>query len=92
MGEIVLATLRSFGISAGKVGYFVLDNASNNDTTVDFLARELKFNKLHRRLRCGPHTLNLISQVLLWGRKAEAFNNDYTTSNLDEETQLMKDW
>jgi hypothetical protein len=30
--------------------------------------------------------------VLLWGRKAEAFNNDYTTSNLNEETQLMKDW
>jgi hypothetical protein len=92
MGEIVLATLRSFGIGADKVGYFVLDNASNNNTTVNFLARKLKFNKLHRRLRCGPHTLNLIRQVLLWGRKAEAFNNDFTTSNLDEETQLMKDW
>jgi hypothetical protein len=91
MGEIVLATLRLFGIGADKVSYFVLNNASNNDTTVNFLARKLKFNKLHRHLRCGPHTLNLISQVLLWGRKAEAFNNDYTTSNLDEETQLIKD-
>jgi hypothetical protein len=30
--------------------------------------------------------------VLLWGKKAEAFNNDHATSNIVEETQLMKDW
>jgi hypothetical protein len=65
MGEIVLATLRSFSIGADKVSYFVLNNASNNDSTINFLACELKFNKLYRRLRCGPHTLNLIGQVLL---------------------------
>jgi hypothetical protein len=92
MGKIVPATLRLFGIGADRVGYFVLDNVSNNNTTVDFLAHELKFNKPHRRLRCDSHTLNLIGQVLLWGRKAEAFNNNYMTSNLAEETQLMKDW
>lgn len=61
MGEIILATLRSFSIGADNVSYFVLNNASNNNTTVDFLARKLKFNNLYRRLCCGPPTLNLIS-------------------------------
>jgi len=30
--------------------------------------------------------------MLLWGKKAEAFNNNHATSNIVEETQLMKDW
>jgi hypothetical protein len=50
------------------------------------------FDPIHRRLRCGPHTLNLIGQVLLWGRKAEAFNNNHASSDIAEETELMKDW
>jgi hypothetical protein len=91
IGEIVLTTLQSFSISADKASYFILNNATNNDTTINFLARKLKFNKLYCCLRCGPHTLNLIGQVLLWGRKAEAFNNKCTTSNLNKETQLIKD-
>jgi hypothetical protein len=45
----------------GRRGYFVLDNASNNDTTVAALARHVNFTTAHRRLRCGPHTLNLIA-------------------------------
>jgi hypothetical protein len=60
MGEIVLVTLRLFSISADKVSYFVLNNVSNNNTTVNFLACKLKFNKLYCCLRCGPYTLNLI--------------------------------
>jgi hypothetical protein len=30
--------------------------------------------------------------VLLWGKKAEAFNNDYCSSDIAEETELMRDW
>lgn len=92
MGEIVLTTLQQFSIGADRVGYFVLDNASNNNTTINLLARKFRFNKAHCHLRCSPHTLNLIGQVLTWGNKAGAFNSNNTTSDLVEETQLMKDW
>jgi hypothetical protein len=45
----------------------VLDNASNNDSTIQAIAQkpEWDFNATYRRLRCGPHTLNLVGQVLL---------------------------
>jgi hypothetical protein len=61
LAEVVTLTLTNYGITAEKLGYFVLDNASNNDTAVAALARTFDFIPLHRRLRCGPHTLNLVS-------------------------------
>jgi hypothetical protein len=93
MAEVVLTILQKFEINTRKIGYFVLDNASNNDSTIQAIAHkpEWDFDPIHRRLRCGPHTLNLIGQVLLWGRKIEAFNNDHASSDIAEETELMKD-
>ena len=81
IAEIVSKLLQQFGIDQHMIGYFVLDNASNNDTAVLALARRMGFNATHRRLRCGPHTLNLVGQTLLWGNNADAFDNDI--SNLD---------
>jgi hypothetical protein len=94
MPEVVLTILQKFCISLRKVGYFVLDNATNNNSTVQAIAQKpgWDFNATHRRLRCSPHMLNLVGQVLLWGKKAEAFNNDHASSDIAEETQLMKDW
>jgi hypothetical protein len=65
MAEIVYSTLQKFGVGPRTIGYFVLDNASNNDTAIASLAQKISFNVTHRRLRCGPHTLNLIGQTLL---------------------------
>jgi len=93
VAEVVVTTLQAFKITAHRVSYFVLDNATNNEATVTTIARKLefKFNAIHRCLRCGPHTLNLIRQVLLWGKKAEAFNNDHCSSDITEETELIRD-
>jgi hypothetical protein len=65
MAEIVSQTLQQFSINSRTVGYFVLDNASNNDSAVAAIAQKMDFDATHRRIRCGPHTLNLIGQVLL---------------------------
>jgi hypothetical protein len=65
MAEIVHSTLQKFGVTPSKMGYFVLDNAYNNDTTVRILASKIGFNASHQRLRCGPHTLNLIGQRIM---------------------------
>jgi hypothetical protein len=54
MAEVVLKTLDLFSINAQTVGYFVLNNASNNNSAV----------ASDRRYRCGPHTLNLVGQRL----------------------------
>jgi hypothetical protein len=93
MAEVVLLILQKFGITARTIGYFVLDNATNNNATVASLALKLSFNPKARRLRCGPHTINLIGQKLLWGRDGEAYNNEVSEAiELDAEHELMEEW
>jgi hypothetical protein len=41
-----------------EVGWFVTDNAYNNDTAIQALASQLNFVTAERRLRCGSHTIN----------------------------------
>lgn len=80
IAQVILSVLKDFGVSSSQVGYFMLDNATNNDAAIATISRKLGFNAAHRRLRCAPHTLNLIGQTLLWGRNPEAYDND--SSNL----------
>jgi hypothetical protein len=94
MARVVLEILQKFDIDTRKVSYFVLNNASNNDSTILAISLNLgwSFNAIHCRLRYFPHTLNLIGQLLLWGKDADAFNSDSATSDLTKETQLIRDW
>ncbi|KAF7572495.1 hypothetical protein PtrM4_074000 [Pyrenophora tritici-repentis] len=78
MAEVVMAIFKQFEITVGKLGYFVLDNAHNNNTTINTLALQMGFSATERRLRCGPHTLNLIGQMLLWGEEKESYDNEET--------------
>jgi hypothetical protein len=90
IAEVVCKTLQEFSINQLKVSYFVLDNASNNDSAVLAIAQKMGFNATYRRLRCGPHTLNLIGQVLLWGKDTNAYDN--TASELTDKNWFMRDW
>lgn len=93
MATVVATTLQQFGVGYRRVGYFVLDNATNNDAAFATLSSRLDFNPTYRRLRCGPHTLNLIGQVLLWGRDADAFDNEVgAAAELGREHELMEEW
>jgi hypothetical protein len=65
MAEVVSQTLQQFNINSRTVGYFVLDNASNNNSAVAAIAQKMNFDATHRSICCGPHTLNLIGEVLL---------------------------
>jgi hypothetical protein len=43
VAEVIVSILRAFDIPASKVGYFVLDNATNNNSAVAALARKYGF-------------------------------------------------
>jgi hypothetical protein len=60
LAEGILKTLDLFSINARTLGYFVLNNASNNNLAVLAIARKIGFSVTNRCLRCGLHTLNLI--------------------------------
>ena len=51
--------LRAFSVNGRRLGYFVLNNALNNNTAIVTLASEFGFNPAYRRLRCCAHILNL---------------------------------
>ena len=76
IAHIVRETLQIFDIDESRLGYFVLDNATNNDTAVNALAPQYNFWAPYRRLRCTCHILNLSAQLVIWGKDKEAFENE----------------
>ena len=80
----VQETFEAFEIRSEQVGYFVLDNASNNDTAIGELAFIHDFVARHRRLRCAPHSLNLIGQAMLFGKDKDSLENDSRRGELPE--------
>ena len=61
-----------------RIGYFSLDNESNNDTALQHIASYLaaintSFKSIHRRLRCFEPILNLVVRGFLWGEDPENF-------------------
>lgn len=62
----VINIIKEYGIG-DQLGYFVLDNATNNDTAMEAIAQEFGFHAKNRRLRCAGHIINLIARSLLYG-------------------------
>lgn len=61
--NMVLATLNSYDI-CNRLGYLVMDNATTNDTLMDYISADLESERIsydpwHYRLRCNSHIINL---------------------------------
>ncbi|KAA8623485.1 Dimer-Tnp-hAT domain-containing protein [Pyrenophora tritici-repentis] len=78
LGSVVLELLEEYDISGDQIGYFMLDNASANDTAVEFILKDLcpwmkSKQRRHCRLRCLGHVINLCCQAFLMGRNCEKY-------------------
>ena len=64
-----------------KIGYFTLDNASNNGTAVAAIVKhfDLPIKKNLRWVRCIGHVINLVVKALLFGKSHEAFEDELPT-------------
>ena len=60
-----------------KLGYFVMDNITSNDTLIKAVAEDLNtvdgisYNLQRRRLRCNGHVINLSVQAFLFGKASD---------------------
>jgi hAT family C-terminal dimerisation region len=88
--SVLLPALMHFGIKNDNLGYFVLDNATNNDTTLIELAKSIDFDPLERRLRCMGHILNLIAEQYLFGQDAASFEKDFKAAGAQGRRQLWR--
>lgn len=61
-----------------KLGYFITDNASSNDTCVTEIIETLRpdLDANNQRLRCMGHIINLIAKAFLFGNRSETFGAD----------------
>lgn len=66
LADLAVATFRDWAI-ADKVGCLTLDNAAPMDTAMVRLGEELGFDGEKRRIRCGPHIINLSVRAALYG-------------------------
>ena len=83
-----------------KIGYFTLDNATNNDSALIeisyFLSNiSISFDPIKRRLRCFGHVINLVVKSFLWGLDVEAFEcevSGYEDSGSSEAIEEILAW
>jgi hypothetical protein len=86
----VLKVINDYNIR-DRIGYFILDNAKNNDKAVEFLCAELELDPKWRRLRCAGHIINLIARQVLFGEDYEMFERDIALINdPKEEVELWR--
>jgi hypothetical protein len=64
-----------------KLGWFVCDNASNNDTCIEALSSDFEFDYFERQIRCIGHVINLVARSLLFGKDPEALEEKLTQSD-----------
>jgi hypothetical protein len=74
-----------------NLGYFVLDNAPNNDTTLVELAKSLGFDSKLKRLRCAGHILNLIAEQYLFGQDVSEFEKKLSKAGALERRKLWRE-
>jgi hypothetical protein len=79
---VLLLALKHYSIRNNNLGHFVLNNATNNNTTLIELAKSLDFDPLKRRLRCIGYILNLIAKQYLFGQDATLFETDFKATGL----------
>jgi hypothetical protein len=86
ISQIVFSVLKEFDV-VNKFGYFTGDNASNNDTALEWLTQRLVddggigFNVTERRLRCFAHDMQIAVNGLLFGPKVKELETYEATAN-----------
>jgi hypothetical protein len=78
IAEAMIPVLVEMGV-VSRLGFFVGDNAGNNDTCWRAICRKLRPDIKapdNRRVRCLGHILNLAAKAFLFGKDADAFEDD----------------
>ncbi len=66
--RVFLILLKDYGIDHDKLGWFVLDNATNNDTAMEELSKSIPFDPRKKILRFTGHMINLAAHSFLYGQ------------------------
>jgi len=71
LSEEVSRVLSFWGLD-DKLGFFTLDNATNNDRAMQAIGDRFGFDGTERRLRCAPHCINRVVRAMLYGNETKS--------------------
>lgn len=82
---MLLSVLQGYVIDIDELRWFVLDNASNNDTALAELSKTISFdpNKRRLRLQCAGHMINLAAEAFLFGSQPSELNKQIQEEGSD---------
>jgi hAT family C-terminal dimerisation region len=85
IADVIIPVLKQYEL-VDRLGVFVGDNASNNDTCVQAILDELDISDPveKRRSRCLGHIINLVAEAFIFGKDTEAFTQ--IADSVDEST------
>jgi hypothetical protein len=95
IAEAVLKVVHKYGLTGNQIGWFVLDNATSNDTCVAEILKALNIDDTveHRRLRCLGHIINLGAKACLFGPDPNDFEKGIeVTQQFEEEKKEQEIW
>jgi hypothetical protein len=85
---VIYPLLKRFGITEANLGFFVLNNAINNDTTLAALSERIRFDPNTKRLRYIGHVLNLITEAYLFSQDIKSFGEEFKKAGKPERRKL----
>ena len=97
MAKYVLEVLKDYNIIR-DLGYFVMDNAPDNDTMMTVLSNalrrefSLKYDPIHYRIRCQGHVINLAVKSFLFVTDKEVIEEDQEASVYNTTVKEIESW
>ena len=95
MSITMLKLLNDYSIR-NKLDYFVMNNASNNDTmlraiSLNFkLVDDIEYDSIKHRLRCMNHIINLSIQAFLFDKHSNSNFDESIDCSSEDELQVFK--
>lgn len=87
IAKVLSTVIESYDIPA-TVGFFIIDNANNNDTCIKELAKQYPTVTQQSRLRCVGHILNLIVKALLFGQGVSKLEKELCGASDNERFEI----
>ncbi len=95
IADVLLQVIKDYKIT-GRIGYFIADNASTNDTCINAVLQAVYPNmsdkqRKRRRLRCFGHIVNFCAQAFIIGKDAEKMCKDLETAYREGDIKRIKE-
>ncbi|OLL26463.1 putative AC transposase [Neolecta irregularis DAH-3] len=97
LADIVVQVIKEWGF-ASKLGFFVMDNATNNDTMMRSISLKLlrqfdiRYDPKHHRLRCQGHIINLAVKSFLFVTDNENLEEEQNMGILQIGLKEIEEW